>query len=340
MAYRFEEIKDGNFWNSFVKKYEHINIMSSWEWIELEKSLGFDVFPYGMYEESVLKGVFAFRIVDAKRGKYLILKQNAFFDWKNKELFKSFVDFLKVKSKEFSCSFFRISPSFLDSKENRVLFVNHGFKMATIHPIDAQVTLILDLTKSLDEISENMRKNTRYSIRRGERMGLEVLNTKGMEYMDEFRKIYEMTVKRHGWNASDFEYIENQYKFFSSQGISRMFCVKYKGKILGAAIFTQFADQVIYHHSGSVTDMQNVPAMYLLIWEAIKYYKKIGLKGFNFFGVCSKTQKAHPWYGLSLFKRGFGGSEKKLMHSYDYPITCRYYVTRIFEYFERLSIKH
>ncbi len=333
MKYEVEEIKEGKFWNSFVGENSFVNILSSWEWIEFEKSLGYNVFPYGIFENNVLKGVFAFRKINARRGKYLLLKQNVFLDWNDEELISTFIDFLKLKSKELNCSFFRIAPPLLSPFENEIVFQKFGFKKSFSKTSDGQVTSVLDLSKNIEDILLNMRKNTRYLIRKGEKIGVEVFNVDSDEYLEDFEKIYLETVKRNNWDAEEFEYIRKQFKQFSSKGLSRMFVAKYNGKILAASIFTQFNKQVIYHHSASVTEKGNVPGMYVLLWEAIKYYKGLGLKEFNFFGVCEKSDTNHSWYGLSLFKRGFGGDERKLVFNYDFPLSLAYYKTRILEKF-------
>ncbi len=332
MKYKIEQIQDGKMWNTFLKGQRYINVLSSWEWIEFERSLGFDVQAYSIGEE----GVFALRVVDAKKGKYLILKQNTFLDWKNKDMVFSLIAFLKLKCKEKGCKFFRISPPLLKSSEYEKLFSNYGFKKALLQPADGQLTVVLDLQKSLEDIQKEMRKNTRYLIRKGEKRNVEVLHTDGLEYLDDFKKIYFDTVKRHKWDASEFDYIKKQYELFSSKDMSRMFVAKYKGEIMAVSIFTKFQDQVIYHHSGSI--LTETPVMYVLIWEAIKYYKDLGVKEFNFFGISEKDDMKHPWYGLSLFKRGFGGNERRLMDSYDYPVSRSYYLVRGIEGLQKIRM--
>ena len=111
MKYSIEEIKDGNLWNEFVKEKDVVNVLSCWEWIEFEKEFGFEVSSFGIFQEKSLKGVFAFRKINAKRGKYLILRQNTILDWENEEMGRHLLDFLKKKTKEMGCNFFRISPT-------------------------------------------------------------------------------------------------------------------------------------------------------------------------------------------------------------------------------------
>ena len=52
---------------------------------------------------------------------------------------------------------------------------------------------------------------------------------------------------------------------------------------------------------------------------------------YNFWGVVPESEKNHPWAGLSLFKKGFGGKEKEYVKTQDYILSPMYWLTYIFE---------
>ena len=55
--------------------------------------------------------------------------------------------------------------------------------------------------------------------------------------------------------------------------------------------------------------------------------KNGGKKFYNMWGVVEEDDKKHPWWGLSLFKRGFGGVELNLMRAKDLPLKrIKYFV--------------
>ncbi|GEM_PF-1705481 len=330
MNYQIKKIHDKDEWNSFVKKQSYVNILSSWQWQEFERDCGESIHSYGVYADSSLEGVFSYQFCKSKKGKFLLLRHTIFLDWENPELFSKVISFLEKECRNLGASFFRIRPTLLFSHENKELFEEIGFKKSIIQHLDAQYTRILKLDDTLDDIWMNMRKNTRNLVRKAEKLDIEIIRTQGDEFLDDFEKIYNETVSRHGWNAFDFEHVKKQYKFLTSNDLSDMFVARYEGKIVSVAIFSKFSEQVIYHHSGSVS-LKDVPVNYLLIWEAIKYYRDIGVKEFNFFGVVGKDETRHPWYGLSLFKRGFGGSDRELIGDYDYHINPKYFFSRFLE---------
>ena len=53
-------------------------------------------------------------------------------------------------------------------------------------------------------------------------------------------------------------------------------------------------------------------------------------------GVCPENSKKHPWYGLSLFKRGFSKEELEFVHSQDMDINIMAKFTHLYEFLEAL----
>ena len=111
---------------------------------------------------------------------------------------------------------------------------------------------------------------------------------------------------------------------------------KYQGKYIAAAIFIYYQQQAYYHHSGSLTEFKNVTAPYLIQWESIREAKKRGMKLYNFFGISREDNPKHPWYGLTFFKKGFGGFEHRWIHAKDKPLKLKYWVTNYYERLERI----
>jgi len=69
-----------------------------------------------------------------------------------------------------------------------------------------------------------------------------------------------------------------------------------------------------------------VPAAYLLQWEAIREVKSRGCKLYNFWGI-SDERRNHPWAGLTLFKKGFGGFSKEYLLAQDLPLRPFYWLS-------------
>jgi len=76
-----------------------------------------------------------------------------------------------------------------------------------------------------------------------------------------------------------------------------------------------------------------------LQWEAIKEAKQRGCERYNFWGIADEKSKIkkHPWWGLSLFKMGFGGYRKEYVKTQDLPLSPSYWLTFIFEKIRKIK---
>lgn len=338
-----KKITDKNLWENFVKGQKYTSPFQSWNWAEFERSLGSKFETLGVFDREKLIGLLPIKHVCAKRGKYLHLRHGPIFDFEDRGIWTEFFRFMTKKTREEGYWFIRISPLIPQDLELKYADIFSYLKESPIHDVDAEITWVLNIRQSEREILKNMRKNTRYYVRKARRDGVKIIKTKNSEDLDKFLAIYSDTVKRQRWSAYTEEYIEKEFKTFLKEDQIELYLAKYKGKFIAGSLILYYCDQAIYHHSGSLTKYLKVPASYLIQWEAIKEAKKRGFKWYNFWGISPlvmeggeyKAQAEHPWAGLTFFKLGFGGKVRQFVHAKDLPVSKLYYLTRFFEGVEK-----
>lgn len=331
-------INEKSIWESFLDSSNPRPIFfQGWTWGELEKSRGKEVFTIGFFENENLIGVALTVLVEAKRGRFLHSRGgpviNSQLSINLQEIYNQLITFAKAKK----CDFVRISPNiFKSDNENINKLRNLGFKDCQMHDVDAEVTWVLNLNQTEEEILKGMRDSTRYLIKKAQKNpDLKMVQTGDVKYLDSFWEIYQDTVKRQKWKAYSFKYIKEEFSEYLKDNEISLFLAEYKGKFIAASLFIYYKNQVFYHHSGSLTEFRNVPAMYLLHWESMKEGIKRGCDKYNFFGIARDNNPKHPWAGLTLFKKGFGGEQVEMVHALDYPISQKYWVTYYYEKLEK-----
>lgn len=339
MNYEFKEINDQIVWKNFEEKYhESESFFQSWEWSELEKSLGHEAFRLGIYKNGnpdVLVGIMLIVFINAKRGRLLHVRTGPLIDWENEELVAETATYLRLFGISKECSYVRISPLINNSRENQELMKKLGMHQAQMHAVDGEITWMLSLEQSEEEILAGMRKNTRYYINRAKKDGVHILKTMNPDELVKFWPIFLDTVKRQDWKAHPYEHIYNEFKMFAKAGKAMLILAKYNGDYIAGAIFIFHKGTAYYHHSASLTAYRKIPAPYLIQWTAIKEAKSRGMKMYNFYGVAPTDNSKHPWAGLTFFKKGFGGYMEEHLHAYDLPLQKRYWMTNLFEMVER-----
>lgn len=328
------EITTKREWDNYLSEFSFSTLFLSWEWGEFERSLGNTFLNYALFDNETLIGVLPIKVINAKRGRYLHIRHGPLLKNYTKDYMQEVRDFLISLCKEYKCTFFRLSPLVEYTESFRALYKYLNFQPALTHSTDAELTAVISLDKSEDIIFSSFRKTTRNLIRRAQNLNIQTLHTNDLSLFDDFAFAYIDTVNRNKWSAYSLEYIKSECASFSKSSDLSIFVSYFEEKPISGAIFIHHRGQAIYHHGGSLSAYRNIPAAYLLHWEAIKYFKSRQFSLYNFWGVSPKDMPNHPWANLSLFKRGFTDEEMQFMHAHDYIVSPFAHITRFFEFLE------
>lgn len=328
MKNQCREIVKRNVWDSFIEKHAPQSFFQSWDWGDVQKKMGHKLWRYGFYEKGVLMSVSSIAKITAKRGSFLHVRHGPVFDEEgNLSAIKKQLGFFRLLAKEERVSFIRISPLVSDSQEHKDTMKRYGFLPACTHEIDGERCWVLNLLKSEEDLLADMRKTTRYEIRRAEKAGVHIKKTTEESDMEIFLDLYKKTASRQGF--VEHHGIAEEFSVLKKENKCLLLLGSFEGNVTAGALIVFYGNQAIYHHGASV--QSKIPVSYLVQWEAIKEAKRRKVPFYNFWGVAPEGIAGHPWQGLTLFKKGFGGSERVYMHMHDFPISPPYWGIRFLE---------
>lgn len=348
---QIKEIKEKTIWERFLSECREKTFLQSWNWGIFQEKMGNKIWRFGVYDREQLITVCLVVKISAKRGTFLFVphlpsvalaKEDGLSN--KKEILRALLEKLKKLSKEEKASFVRMSPIWERNQENISVFKELGFKKSPTH-MHAEVTWVLDITLPEEILLENMRKTTRYLTKKAPKDGVEIIKSEKIEDLEAFNRLYSKTVDRHHFVPFSFEYLKNEFLSFRPDDQILIFLARYKKEVISSAIIIFWSDIAFYHHGASSLKYPKVPASYYLQWEAIREAKIRGCQKYNFWGIADVDQKSeknnfvseerknrkHPWYGLSLFKMGFGGYKKEYVRAQDLPLSLSYWLTFLFE---------
>ena len=200
-----------------------------------------------------------------------------------------------------------------------------GLKLAA-RPLFTKYTFILDLTKSEEELLKNMHSKARYNIRVAQRYGVEVGEDNSSVAFEEYLRLMKETTVRQKFYAHTREYHKKMWKILSPKKMARLFIAKYKGQVLTAWILFVFKDTLYYPYGASSSLLREVMASNLMMWEAIRFGKKLGLKKFDMWGALGPNpDPKDPWFGFHSFKEKYGPRHVEFIGSYDLVINSPLY---------------
>ncbi len=303
-------------WESFLQKHAEANFLQSWNWGDFHKALGKIIHRQGFFQNNQLAGIMLSVIEPAKRGRYLTVPGGPIIAWQNKEIVNEFLKQVRIIAKESNCVFVRVRPQLESNDFSKKIFRDLGFSKAPMH-LHAELTTQLDITKSPDELMLQMRKTTRYEIRRAIKENIKISVSTNEKDIKQFYELQIKTAVRQKFIPFSYKFLEEQFKVFAKSENALLYKAELDGKMLAQAFIIFYGQEAVYHYGVSTDDGRRFPGAYLIQWEAILEAKKRGLTRYNFWGVAPENNLNHRFSGLSLFKRGFGGKDFEYLHAQD-----------------------
>jgi lipid II:glycine glycyltransferase (peptidoglycan interpeptide bridge formation enzyme) len=217
------------------------------------------------------------------------------------------------------------------------------------HDMQPREILVMDISKSEEELLAGMKSKTRYNINLAEKKGVSLRITNLYEYtnsndVDRFVELVKITAKRNKITSHPENYYRKMLEVIPSD-ILKLYVAEYENKIIAANLVIFYGDTATYLHGATDDEYRNVMAPYLLQWQAIKDAKKMGYRFYDFGGISTNylpTGQAgesdtniritNNWSGITKFKTGFTPTTEpvKFPGSFDLVInTPKYFIYRL-----------
>ncbi len=324
-------------WNKFVLANKG-SFLQSWEWGEFQERADKRVFRFAGegWQAQFIETPLPFGKKYWYAPKAPLLKSQ--IPNPKPQILEDIIKVVSEAAKKEGILFWRIGPEWdLPSRQS---LVASGFK-SVHYDIEPSQTLILDITKSEDEILAQMHEKWRYNIRLAERKGVRVkLTTYEVVNFEEFyRLMSEGTAERKGIKHHPKDYYRKQLEISGENIKFMLFVTEYENKVIAANIVVFFGDKATYLHGATSGEHREVMAPHLLQWEQIKYAKSQGCTEYDFWGIVNEhtlDKRGKSWEGFTRFKKGFGGQEVNYVGYWDYPLNkFWYFVYRLVQKFRR-----
>jgi len=280
---------------------------------------------------------------------------------------------LKTLGKENKSIFYRAEFDILATSELVNWLTSNKF-IKSFEEMQPEHTLILNITKSDEDILAGMKQKGRYNIKIAEKHGVQVKKSRDVS---DFYQLYEQTAKRQKITYREKEYFQKLLDNLEPKGYAELFEATLRKDtitkiqdtntehvnaeltdchpelachgdmpmvsgsqqnnnemVLASAIVSFYKNRATYLFGASSDEMRNVMAPYELHWKIIAEAKRRGCTEYDFFGIAPDDDKKHPWAGVTSFKKKFGGKQVDLLGSWDLILRSNEY--RVFKILERL----
>lgn len=320
-------VDDSARWNTFLLTLNPNTFLQSWEWGELQQHMGEGVRYLGLFDDTNQMGAALVLTVNARRGRHWLIPHGPLLRDENRfsEAMAALIAYLNENAATDRAVALRVAPLILSTPDNTSAMRSLGFRPAPLH-VHTELTWLLDITKSNEELLRGMRKTTRHAIQKAQEAGVTTHTVPWQEGITRFLPLYVQTKLRHGFVPFPVQYLQEQVRLFSAQSRAYVTIAHHKGRDVAGSLLMQFGPTVFYHHGASLILPSNISASHALQWHNIQEAKQRGATQYNFWGIAPDTEPDHPFAGITVFKKGFGGYAMDYLHAQDLPLSSRYWM--------------
>lgn len=179
-------------------------------------------------------------------------------------------------------------------------------------------------------------KDTRYAVRRAEREGVEVATVTdagSLAAIDALHALVLETQRRAGFPKPPLQRYRLAWRGLASAGRATIFEARRDGELVASAMLVVEGDRSFYLFSGSRREEKGEPkryASYALQMAMMRHARAIGATVHDLWGIAPEDAgPEHPWYGVGLFKKGFGGRPVVWAGTWDIVVDRNLYRMRI-----------
>ena len=207
-------------------------------------------------------------------------------------------------------------------------------------------SVILNISRPLDEILKGMKDRARRNIKVAEKKGV-VVTCHGAEKLAEWYDLYKETSDRDRISLHPLKYYQKLFELAANQKRFdvRLYLASVDNDVVAGNITMFDGKEATYLYGASANRKRETMPTYALQWKAIQDAKAAGCLEYDFFGIPPVNDPKHPMYGLYQFKTGWGGSIVHRPGCWDYPCSpVLYPLSRVYEsvrkwYFKKLKKK-
>jgi peptidoglycan pentaglycine glycine transferase (the first glycine) len=157
-------------------------------------------------------------------------------------------------------------------------------------------------------------KDTRYAIRRSAREGVETKVIADPVDDDAVVSLHAMvtdTLRRARYRLPELERYRIIWRTFAGDNRARIIQAWHSGRLESSALVVIASWRSFYLYAGSVREQKGETKRfpsYAVQWQMMRTAREMGARLHDLWGVAPEgAGPDHPWWGFSLFKKGFNG---------------------------------
>lgn len=230
------------------------------------------------------------------------------------EVVRAVLDGLRAAAKGARAILVIVEPRVERGSPAEALYDAAGPGLRSSGSVQVAQTRIVDVARDDEPLIASFDKDTRYGIRRAEREGVSVAcvtDALDMAAADALHGLMAETQRRAGFPLPPGERVRTAWRALAGTGRAVILEARHADRLVASGMLVLEGNRSFYLFAGSVREAPGEPkvfATYALQWAMMRTARDRGSLAHDLWGIAPADAPAdHPWHGVGLFKRGFGG---------------------------------
>ncbi len=225
------------------------------------------------------------------------------------------LNYLKTFARDNNIIFIKLEPNVQKNSSLIKILQDSG----AVHgkTLFTPTTFWIDLTKSEEELLASFHPKTRYNIRYAQKNKVQVQEDSSSAGFERYLQLMKETVSRDKFFAHNQKYHRLMWQNLKDD-VAHLLVAKYNSEVITAWIVFVYDGFLYYPYGASTHKYKNVMANNLMMWEAIKFGKSMGLTTFDLWG-------REPGKGFTKFKEGYNPQVIEFLGTWDLVINKKLY---------------
>ena len=324
-------------WQAFLAATECGDFLHDWAWAEVAAFDGQPQRRYVLEDDGALVAIVAAQERAAWRGRtFWYVPHGPVLDYRHAaagERLRAVTIGLREAARRHQTIAVKLEPRLEADAAELAAFGRRGLRSSS-ETLQVGQTRIVEMADD-EALLAGFDKDTRYSVRRAEREGVVVETAEDAEdtaAIDALHGLVEETQRRAGFPMPQRDRYRVAWRALAAARRAVILEARRDGELLASGMVVIEGDRSFYLFSGSRREERGEPkryASYALQWAMMRLARDRGVRIHDLWGVApSDAGPDHAWYGVGLFKKGFGGREVVWAGSWDLVVDPTLYRLR------------
>jgi lipid II:glycine glycyltransferase (peptidoglycan interpeptide bridge formation enzyme) len=325
MTVTVQEMTDRQQWNAFLTSQPRGHFLQSFEWGDLNKYLGGQIYRLGALEDGRLTGVMLLRVepvpIPGLKLKWLYCSRGPTVERPDSPALPALIERAHQIARRERAVVLRVEPNIADDDPQMdewiVAYRKLDFREYP-YAMYVRRSWVLDIRPTAEQLLASFKMTWRQNVRSAERKGVVIREATSDADFDAYYNLLKITSERDDFFIHGPDYHKEILRHFRDRGDAVLFLAEHEGEAIGAKMILRQGDWCWDMFGATSNQKRNLKPAYLLQYRCLLWAKEQGCSYFDFRTIPEILEPGEEMWGVYEYKKGFGGFSRLNIPTQDF----------------------